>query len=180
MSGYDFVVPPISWDRIAEVTDSIRTQFSLADQPHFPVMDFIELVLDRQMGVVTFIAADRAEMLTAEGYTDPNGKFIILRDDVYQDAVAGDGRSRFTAAHELGHLALHTNIPLARARPEERIPKYRLSEPQANQFAAELLMPRKFMNVSDRVETVMVRHGVSHEAASNRLKFLGSKGLLKN
>jgi Zn-dependent peptidase ImmA (M78 family) len=180
MSGYDFVVPPISWDRIAEITDSIRTQFSLADQPHFPVMDFIELVLDRQMGVVTFVASDRAEMLTAEGYTDPNGKFIILRDDVYQDAVAGDGRSRFTAAHELGHLALHTNIPLARARPEERIPKYRLSEPQANQFAAELLMPRRFMKVSDRVETVMARHGVSHEAAGNRLKFLGSKGLLKN
>lgn len=179
MSGYDFVVPPMSWDHIAEITDSIRTQFNLADEPHFPVMDFIELVLDRKMGVVTFVVADRAEMLSAEGYTDPNGKFIILRDDVYLGAVTGDGRSRFTAAHELGHLALHTNIPLARAKPEETIPKYRLSEPQANQFAAELLMPRKFMMVSDRVETVMARHGVSQEAASNRLKFLGSKGLLK-
>jgi Zn-dependent peptidase ImmA (M78 family) len=179
MSGYDFVVPPVSWDKIAEMTDGIRDQFGLGTLAYFPVMDFIERVLDQRMNIVNFEVADKQEMMSAEGYTDPNGEFIILRDDVYHGACAGDGRSRFTAAHELGHLALHTRIPLARAKAEERVPPYRLSEPQANQFAAELLMPRKFMFISDTIELVMTRHGVSHEAASNRLKFLGSKGLLK-
>ncbi|QOZ74092.1 hypothetical protein XH83_00645 [Bradyrhizobium sp. CCBAU 53351] len=179
MSGQDFVVPALSWDQIAQTTDSIREQFGLGAQPYFPIMEFIEKVLDQRMSVVTFEVADKHEMANAEGYTDPNGEFIILRDDVYYGAYAGDGRSRFTAAHELGHLALHTRMPLARARPEQSVPPFCLSEPQANQFAAELLMPRCFMMRTDTAAVVIARHGVSYEAATNRLNFLSRKGLLK-
>jgi len=99
---------------------------------------------------------------------------------MYEAAWAGDGRARFTAAHELGHLVMHTNIPLARAKPEERIKPFRRSEPQANQFAAELLMPPRFFLLDDDERTVMERHGVSWEAAKNRLEYLRNKEKIPN
>lgn len=45
---------------------------------------------------------------------------------------------------------MHTNIPLARARREDGTPAFRLAEPQANHFAAEILMPQGFINSWDK------------------------------
>ena len=170
MSGPDYIVPPRSWANIASLTDSIRIQFSLSDTPNFPVMDFLERVLFQKMGVVELEVGDKAEMGPYEGLTDQSGRTIILREDVYEDAWNGDGRARFTVAHELGHLFMHTGIPMARAAGS--VKPFRLSEPQANQFAAELLMPRHFMSPSDRPDHVIARHQVSHEAAANRIRFM--------
>nr|WP_246359728.1 ImmA/IrrE family metallo-endopeptidase [Stakelama sediminis] len=100
----------------------------------------------------------------------------MLREDVYRGAWAGEVRDRFTAAHELAHWAIHTKIPLARATAGQEVPAYRLSEPQANQFASELLMPARFFTILDTVHTVMDRHGVGYKAASNRLEYLNRKG----
>ena len=179
MSGENFVVPPRSWEAIEEITDNLRRAFSLQDEPAFPIIDFIERVLDNSMGALVLEVNDHAEMDGAEGYTDPNGEFIILRDDVYRAGCSGDGRARFTAGHELGHFVLHTNILLARAKPREDIRPFRLAEPQANQFSAALLMPKKFFQTNDTAELVMDRHGVSFEAARNRLNYLRTKGHLK-
>jgi Zn-dependent peptidase ImmA (M78 family) len=172
LSGSDFIVPPRSWNDIAAICDDIRAQFGLQDEPRFPVMDFIEKILDQRLGIINFLTGDPKEMGTAEGYTCPQGTFIELREDVYSAAYAGEGRSRFTAAHELGHLAMHTNVPLARAHSSQRVKAYRSSEAQANQFAAELLMPPRFFGVDDDAKSVAKRHGTSLEAASNRLNYL--------
>ena len=53
---------------------------------------------------------------------------VVLNPDKQDKA-----RSRFDAAHELGHLVLHPDIE----------PGSKLAEAQANQFAAEFLMPRR-------------------------------------
>ncbi|RWM02076.1 MAG: ImmA/IrrE family metallo-endopeptidase [Mesorhizobium sp.] len=172
MSGQNYVVPPWSWADIGRLTDGLRVQFSLADKPEFPVMEFLEIVLDQRLGAVRMEIESEEDMGDYEGLTDPNGDFIALREDVYAKAWAGDGRARFTVAHEIGHLFLHTGRPMARASSRANIPKFRLSEPQANQFAAELLMPRRFMNQLDAVHTVALRHGVSIEAARNRILYM--------
>ena len=116
MSSPDFIVPARKWDDIELITQNIRAQFGLTDQPRFPIMEFLEMVVDHQLGV-HFQVEPQAEMGAAEGYTDPNGTFIILREDVYNHALNRQGRALFTAAHELGHLVLHTNVPLGRTVP---------------------------------------------------------------
>lgn len=176
MSGQNFIVPARSWDDLEQTAQSWRSQFGLDEIPYTPIMEMMEKVLDNRLNCFTLVAMDKTEMGPAEGYTDPDGKFIWLREDVYCGAWAGGGRHRFTAAHELSHWAIHTNIPLARAMPNQNLPPYRLSEPQANQFAGELLMPAKFFLLSDNVHGVMERHGVSYQAASNRLNYLRKKG----
>jgi Zn-dependent peptidase ImmA (M78 family) len=47
----------------------------------------------------------------------PQDSLIILREDVYEGAHAGNGRDRMTVAHEIGHLLMHKNIAFARAEP---------------------------------------------------------------
>jgi Zn-dependent peptidase ImmA (M78 family) len=65
-------------------------------------------------------------------------------------------RQRFTIAHELGHLELHRDMitanvhvdkgfPAALMRDSNSTTGTELIEIQANQFAAELLMPRKMI-----------------------------------
>ncbi len=175
MSSQNYIVPARSWDNIGQIADTVRIQFSLSDEPNFPVMDFLERVLFQRMGVLDLRIRAKSEMGDFEGFTDPKGQFIVLREDVYENAWDGNGRDRFTVAHELGHFFLHTGIPMARAHSEVTVKPFRLSEPQANQFAAELLMPRQFMQSSDDVQTIINRHCVSLNAAANRLRFISKK-----
>ena len=178
MSGQDFIIPARSWDNIEQTAQGWRSKFGLDQTPYTPIMEMMEKVLDNMLNCFTLIPMDVAEMGPAEGYTDPAGTFIMLREDVYKGAWAGEPRDRFTAAHELSHWAIHTKIPLARAMPGQVVPPYRLSEPQANQFASELLMPARFFSRFDTVHSVMARHGVGYQAAGNRLEYLTGKGKL--
>ena len=172
IDGTDFIVPPRRWAQIGEIADYLRRQLGQADNPRVPVIEIIERVLDQRLGLLNFQVGSREEMGMAEGYTCPTGKFIMLREDVHEGVWAGAGRDRFTTAHELGHWVMHTNIPLARARHGDGTPAFRLAEPQANQFAAEFLMPECFIDACDKDHDLIERFGVSREAARNRLRYL--------
>jgi Zn-dependent peptidase ImmA (M78 family) len=99
-------------------------------------------------------------------------------------------RRRFTVAHELGHLLLHPKngvhvdqaiIQMRDAKAREGLDQ---DEMEANRFAAELLMPRHFLEAdvaalglvcADDDKTIMrlaKRYGVSQQAMAIRLKTL--------
>jgi Zn-dependent peptidase ImmA (M78 family) len=100
-------------------------------------------------------------------------------------------RRRFTVAHELGHLLLHRNEDL---HVDERFPigfRSELSskavdaaEIEANQFAAELLMPERFvkadvaalpgdLDIESAISRLAQRYEVSEQAMTIRLSVLG-------
>jgi|688.fasta_scaffold114845_3 Zn-dependent peptidase ImmA (M78 family) len=176
--GDDYKVPPLSWAVIGSKADRFRKQFGLDAYPQVPVIELIEQVLDYQLGLVRFEVGSHKEMGRAEGYTCPNGEFIMLREDVYEAVCAGEGRARFTAAHELGHWHMHTNIPLARAKQGDGTKPFCLAEPQANQFAAQFLMPQSFILPTDGEQDLIDRFGVSWDAAQRRLRWLRENGRL--
>lgn len=178
MSGQNFIVPAMSWPAIEKIALEWREGLGLANLPNIPIVETMEEILDHRLDRFRFLVEDAHSMGAAEGLTDPHGKFIILREDVYRGACGGNPRDRFTAAHEFGHWVLHTNGQLARAGPGQKVEAFRLSEPQANQFASEILMPRGFFNHGDTVEVVMRRHGVSFQAATHRLDYLRRKGFI--
>jgi len=179
MSGTNFIVPPRSWDSIREQAEHIRQTLGLGEVPVFPVIDVIERVMVPHADGFHFIVGDDEMMAGAEGYTAPDGSFIMLHEKVYAAALRMDGRARFTAAHELGHWFMHTNVPLARASDNEAVKPFRLSEPQANQSAAEILMPIGMISRGDMPATVAARFAVSLEAAEYRTEYLRSKGLIR-
>lgn len=176
MSGDSFIVPPRSWDSIAVDAMEWRTALTLENSPFFPIMEVMEKILDNQLGLFRLVLVEKKEMGSAEGYTDQDGSQIFLREDVYLRAWNRQPRDRFTAAHEFGHWAMHTGLQLARVQPEQHVPIFKLSEPQANHFASELLMPARFFTHSDTPQDVMERHEVSYQAAYNRLAYLRKKG----
>lgn len=66
------------------------------------------------------------------------------------------GRKRFSIAHELGHLTLHSKVNQMALCSESDIFRYRKirpEEPEANTFAVELLMPEQFFQESMGYDT---------------------------
>ncbi|WP_375679996.1 ImmA/IrrE family metallo-endopeptidase [Bartonella sp. AP7XZML] len=168
----DYEVPPYSWEKIGFFTDLLRKELKLLDYQAFPVMDFAEYILPTMRPGYCLHIADEEELGNVGGLTDPQGKFIVLREDIYKDAYDDNGRARFTVAHELGHLFLHTNLPFQRVIDSHEIPVYRSAEKQANQFAAELLMPRSGMSRFKTPREVANFYGVSLQAAEIRINYM--------
>jgi Zn-dependent peptidase ImmA (M78 family) len=102
-------------------------------------------------------------------------------------------RQRFTIAHELGHLQLHKEHSLilerhlqVNFRSAANSTTSELEEREANQFAAELLMPRALLKIAldsllagrplsdaDLVGRLALRFEVSRQAMEYRLASLG-------
>ena len=178
MSGYDMQVPPRSWDNINASAQSVRENFRLTDIPKLPIMELLEKVMWQSLNIVRLEVCTHAEMDGALGATSPTAEFIRLREDVYEGAWAGNGRDRFTVAHELGHWDLHTNVLLHRVELGKVLKPYEASEPQANHYAACILMPEKFIRAGDSARELATRFGVSEQSAELRLGYLRRKGKL--
>lgn len=81
-------------------------------------------------------------------YTDFDLKIMFFKTSTYLD-MAISGRDRFTIAHEIGHVILHSHqkevLSLKAARTDQNktiaVEHYKKSEWQANAFAAALIMP---------------------------------------
>jgi hypothetical protein len=172
MTAFDFPVSARKWVEIEEIAEDFRiSTLRLMGRPElavFPVMDVLEKVMPRVFDDFTFEIGDDEYMEGAEGLTDPKDLSIALREDVVQLAYGGQGRARFTAAHELGHLFLHGGTKLAR-KSVDHIPRYCRAEKQADQFAGCLLMPRSLISLGDKPEALVTRFGVSFQAAEIRL-----------
>lgn len=161
------------------VADGLRSVLSLSNDPLFPVMTVLEEVLDNRLNVIRLEVWDDCDLHGAEGLTmrdDDGVDRIILPQSVYHGACNDDGRDRFTAAHELGHWALHSTCALARAQPEALRP-FENSEWQANLFAAEALMPVSFIYAEDTPQDLVARFRVSLQAAELRLRNLAKWGV---
>ncbi len=180
--GDDYVVAPMSWQDIEDRAWELRKHFGL-DNPefaNFPIVDFVEKILgDGALvgGDLILEVRTKQEMGDVHGFTDPTEGVlhIALREDVYNAAVAGNGQARFTLAHELGHLFLHNGQPFALHRAptkSQNVVAFRRAEPQANQFAAALLMPQALILPTDTAESLVEKFGVSFAAARNRLNYI--------
>jgi Zn-dependent peptidase ImmA (M78 family)/transcriptional regulator with XRE-family HTH domain len=79
---------------------------------------------------------------TLEAFSQWSGRlnvpFVVLGED-HGSAV----RSRFDAAHELGHLVLHRHIDQRRVNSKE---DWKILEQQAHRFAASFLFPARAFN----------------------------------
>ena len=117
---------------------------------------------------ISFEIIEKKEMLDKYAEYNPIDKTIKLREDVYERAINGIGRDRFTVSHEIGHIFLHSDN-IAMARSDEKIPVYCDPEWQANTFAREFLCPLNGISDNDDIDTISEKYGVSKEVASIQL-----------
>lgn len=111
----------------------------------------LDEITDLEMDL--FVAGLNA-ILIEEELTNCDGKFIIGNKNAVikvNSKIQFPERKRFVAAHEIGHLIMHRDIPL----PDDIFSNFNIiagmekalkngkQELEANEFASELLMPEK-------------------------------------
>lgn len=180
MSKYGYEVPPMSWAEIDDLTNKIRARINFLSKPRFPILEYIEQYIADREGLLDYEIISLFEMPEDLANISADGKLLKIIEDTYEKAVRGEGRARFTLAHEFGHLVLHCNkINVFSLSSGQNVPNHSHSEKQADYFAASLLMPKKFFDINDTYQTIMRRHGVSAQAAKIRIKYLSSKGYIR-
>lgn len=100
-----------------------------------------------------------------------SGTFVLKVREGIMNALRsyGDARSRFTVAHELGHLMLEHPGNQARERPGEKISAAQaVLENEANLFASEFLMPANLLDRSLTAGQISRSFQVSLDAALRR------------
>jgi len=97
---------------------------------------------------------------------------ISVRRSVHQAACFGDGRSRMTLAHELGHGVMHRGAAKHRrvgatglAAGLTVIPAYESSEHQTKVFAPAFLIHDESASKMASPEEISIQFGVSFQAA---------------
>ncbi len=138
----------------------------MEDVIYFPVIKFLELILPDLMDDFTLEIVEYENMPEKEGGTFPSCNIVRIREDVYEKAVKGDGRARFTILHEIGHLLLHDdeNVALCRVSAGKKIKTYENPEWQADVFAGELLMAAHLIKDMS-VDEIFEKCGSSYAAA---------------
>ena len=151
----------------------------------YPIVYVVDVLLSKHFGDrYQFAVLEEHQMGDSHGLTDPDQLIMLIRKDVYDGACQGVGRDRFTLAHELGHLMLHSGHRyLERIDPNapRSIPthkKYEDSEWQADTFAAEILMPVHVVKKCATPAVLSSVAGVSYQAADVRFRVLRQDGVL--
>jgi Zn-dependent peptidase ImmA (M78 family) len=149
-------------DDIEAAAELCRERWRLGDEP-IPNMC---RVLETAGAVVTLIDGDAREVDALS--------MARIRPLVFRDAVSeSPGRQRFDLAHECGHLVMHQGLATGD----------KITEAQADRFAAALLMPRRafaneFPTISTRLDwptiyALKIRWGVKARAIIERGHMLG-------
>lgn len=138
----------ISSDFIEEAARTVRDSWGLGNDP----INNLVKVMERNGIVVGFVALDLPELDGVSCWSTRFARpFVILNRD-----KASAARSRFDAAHELGHIVLHRNVSSeyvnrskvrkssekkTKSGEKKTMPLYKLMEKQAHRFAGALLLP---------------------------------------
>lgn len=172
-----FEVPPRRQQEIEEIAAALRRTLGVTE-PFFPLLEVVEQRIPKAWDQFYCGVADEGELGGDHGRTWPDEGVILLRSDVYQGVREDQGRDRFTLAHELGHLVLHSGIGMARRVSSWEVKTYCNSEWQADAFGGALLIPPN-VAISLRDADAIVRTcGVSEAAALTRLRVLRRHGYM--
>lgn len=172
-----FRVPPMSVAKIRAAAMQVR---SLLIPDGAPDLEAFVGSLER-FSITCDVVDDNFLPRGVEASCIPEQRVIYIAASTYDAICRNDGRARFTIFHELGHLLLAHSRSFHRDT-KMSFPIYENSEWQADQFAAEILMPLNVIlekNLTAAWE-LQDEFGVSYQAASNRLIKLRQKGEIKS
>jgi len=170
-------VRPISIVQIRFSAQHARKILLRKDPTFFPMAEFVERLFEYAI-VVDVVDGD---LLPAgvDACCVPERAEISLSLETYFAACNDVPRARFTVIHELGHLVLAHSRSFHRDNGRS-IPAFEDSEWQANQFAAEFLMPLQQMRAKRLItaDALMLEYHVSEPAARRRITQLKERGEL--
>lgn len=159
---------PRSRESLRRMAKWVREQLKMEDRLDFPILEVIESLAADEEEEFDFEIVTEGEMTDTYGTTNTSSNIMKIRENVYDGAVNGNARDRFTLCHEFGHWFLHQpdNVSFARGK----IPKYCDPEWQANTFAAELMIPY-YLVEGMSIDEIVEKCGVSYSCAKIQMKY---------
>lgn len=156
-------VKPRSRRDIRNIADTLKKKFGLKGK-RIDILRFLEIIVS--LLKYEYEIVEDSELKTNYAEFDPLDRAIRIRESVYIGASKGNTRDRFTIAHEIGHMILHSlmDAEIKFCRFDEKINPYEDIEWQANTFAGEFLVDFseiEYMNIDEISE----KFGVSRKVA---------------
>jgi hypothetical protein len=163
-----------SVQQIEKLAANIREELGVGPSDRVAMRPILDHYLDDIVPDAYLAIEFDGQMNGAEGRTDWLEPVITLSASTYKKLRIGDPRARSTAAHELGHLLMHTRQPVFHYRTRS---KDRCVDPewQADTFAAAFLMPRHAFLKMKTVKQAMKAFGISRGAALVRARNLNMR-----
>jgi hypothetical protein len=177
----DFKVASRSSKEIEALTLAWRDRLGVPTEWAPSMLRLLEIELPKlpKLGQFALVMRSDSEMGDAEAYTEFNPPHIVVRNSVYQLARRGDGRSRMTLAHELGHLVMHPGAAKLRSDfgrvDTTKLRPFESAEWQANKFASLFLMPLHIIRDFISAAQIADHCQVSARAAQIRFSELPQK-----
>ena len=81
--------------------------FLCQHHPSFECPILIEIIIGKELGIFVFPTKDLEKCCDVHGGISKDFKSILIDEKQYMNQ---EGRSRFTIAHELGHIILHSHL----------------------------------------------------------------------
>lgn len=172
---HGFRVQPLSIAKIRRKAMQARRVLVPGNPDFFRMEPFLEGLF--RYGITVDVVDSGELPYGVEACCRPELLYIQFSDHVYAAACRDDPRARFTAVHELGHILLSHSRSFHRGGDGNHKP-YEDSEWQANQIAAEMLMPLDDI-VANGYRTpgeLQLAYQVSQPAAELRIQKLVEKG----
>ncbi|MDB5853317.1 MAG: hypothetical protein JWR22_1358 [Herminiimonas sp.] len=140
-TGYK--VAPTSRIKLRAVSNQLRQINDIAAcytaGSYFDVGRLLEDVLFRA-GYCFHPVEDHVLNETA-AFAVPQAGLIVIQNDIYDRVYEGDPFARYTVVHEFGHIVLDHSVTLHRGAQLGNHGWHEDSEWQANNLAAEIMMP---------------------------------------
>lgn len=157
--------------QIERLAGEIRAGLGMKPGDRVAMGPILDLYLDEIVPDAYLAIEEDRQMGGAEGRTDWLKPVITLSASTHAKLQRNDARARMTAAHELGHLLMHTRQPVFHYRSKS-YDRGVDPEWQADVFAAAFLMPRAAFVKMKTVRQAMAAFGVSRSAALVRARNL--------
>lgn len=166
--GGDFeTVQPLGAKEIERYADALREAFGLGVKD-VQMINLVEVVLPEVLPGYQFEVLPDENMPNMAGFTKVNGeRQIYLSDSTYEALYNGDPEARHVAAHEFGHLMLHshqTPVMAKRTGNDDRVDP----EMQADRFADCWLAPSEGVRKCRSPQHVAAKYNITDELAERR------------
>lgn len=156
---------PIKREDIKTIAKFFRRIYNPENNIYFPVVEIMDkFSLDFKVKFDIVEDDELEEKVLAD--TDILGGVVRIKESIYNGACNGDGLSRMTILHEMGHYVLLkvVGIKFARASKETKYKTCMDPEWQAKCFAGEVMIDEE-LTKNMNVEEIKDKCGVSYPAA---------------
>lgn len=162
----------LSRENIRLIVYLFRDALGIVNDLYIPVENLLDRLPELDPDISYEIVQDDELDENTEAEADVINKTIYIKESVYNKACRGDGRSRMTIAHEIGHIILVCIYNVRLFRTYKKKVAYEDPEWQATCFAGELLVGFHLLKDDKElsIDYIVDKCGVTKTAANYQYK----------